>query len=97
VQESDVRSYTEAHANAVVSGDQAHLMGDFDPAAMPGVGPVIAAMPQPVKSAEVIKLDLTGDEAVVRIQYTGDDKTATIESKWAERDGRPKIIGLTVV
>jgi hypothetical protein len=97
VQESDVRSFAEAHAKAVVDGDQAHLMGDFDPAAMTGVGPVVAAMPQPVNDTEVLSVAMKGDEATVQIKYNGEDKSATIESQWAERDGRPKIIGVAVV
>jgi hypothetical protein len=97
VQESDARSFAEAHAKAVVAGDQTHLMADFDPAAMSGVGAVVAAMPQTVKEANVFRITMSGDEAVAQIKYDGDDKSTTIESKWAERDGRPKIVSLAVL
>ncbi|HEX9529960.1 MAG TPA: hypothetical protein VF954_02395 [Acidimicrobiales bacterium] len=93
----DVRSYCEAHGKAVVDGDQAHIMADVAPEALAGLAPVGAALPQPVRSAQVDQIDLAGDKAVVRITYTGESGAVTVESQWEERDGRPKIVAASVV
>lgn len=97
MEDSDVRSYAEAHGKAVAAGDQAHIMGDIVPEALAGLGPVAAALPQPVKSAQVDQVDLSGDKAVVRITYTGESGQVTVESQWEERDGRPKIVAASVI
>jgi hypothetical protein len=97
MQESDVRKFAEAHGKSIVTGDQASLMADFVPDMLPKLGAVAGSMPQPVQSAEVQSVALSGEEAVVRILYTGADKSVTVESRWAERDGRPKIIGAELV
>lgn len=95
--EDDIRTYAEAHGNAVVAGDQAHIMGDIVPEALASLGPVAAALPQPVKSAKVDHIDATGDKAVVRITYTGENSSVTVESQWEQRDGRPKIVTASVI
>ena len=95
--EGMIRKYAEAHGDAVVKGDQQHLMADIAPEALAALGPVAAAMPNPVKSASVESVDAGGDEAVVRICYSGDDKTTTVQSRWAQKGDRPVIVAAEVV
>lgn len=97
MQEAEMRKYAEAHGQAVAKGDQAHLMGDIVPDALASLGPVAAALPQPVTGAEVQSVEVAGDKAVVRITYTGESKSVTVESQWEPRDGRPKIVAASVV
>lgn len=66
------------HAQDVVSGNMAGLMGDFTPNAMPKVM-ALAANPLTATSFEV--KDLGNNEA--EISYKG-DKTRTIWSKWVQ-------------
>ena len=40
---------------------------------------------------------VSGDEATVRALYKGEGKEITVESRWGERDGRPKILDMKVV
>lgn len=90
--EVTIRQYAEAHGKAAVTGDMVTLMADIDPSAMEALGTVAGAFPSPLESAEVASLRLEGDVAVVQMAYTGNNTTVTVESRWAERDGRPKVI-----
>jgi hypothetical protein len=72
-------SETQArHANDIVTGNMANLMGDFTPAAMTKVM-ALAANPITATSFEV--KDLGNNEA--EISYIG-DKTRVIWSKWVQ-------------
>jgi hypothetical protein len=75
----------QRHANDVVTGNMAGLMGDFTPNAMTKVG-AIAANPITATSYEV--KDLGNNEA--EISYIG-DKTRVIWSKWIETNGKWQI------
>ena len=95
--EAMVRKYAEAHGEAIVKGDQQHLMSDIAPEALAALGPVAAAMPNPVKTASVESVDAAGEEAVVRIRYSGDDKSTTVQSRWIQKGDRPIIVAAEVV
>ena len=95
--EQTVRQYAEAHGQAVVSGDMAHVMADLAPSAQAEIGPVAGAMPQPVTSAEVQSIELKGDEAVVEIRYSGADKAITVRSVWQQHGARPVATGVSLV
>ena len=95
--EATIRKYAEAHGDAVVKGDQQHLMSDIAPDALAGLAGVAAQMPNPVKSANVESIDASGEEAVVRICYSGEDKTTTVQSRWAQQGDRPVIVAAEVV
>ena len=85
-----VRRHAEAHADNVVKGDINALIADFSPEMLPRAGELAGAMPQTVRSAEVVSVDLTTDPVVVHIRYTGDDKVVTIRSEWTGTE-RPVI------
>lgn len=88
--EALIRKHVDAHADAVVRNDMAALMADFDPKILPELGSLAGAMPQPVKSSEVLSVDATSEPAVALIKYVGDDKEVTIRSEWSGAD-RPVI------
>ena len=74
---ADLNETRTRHAQDVIAGNVAGLMGDFTPAAMPKVMAMMAAGPIVAKSFEVN--DLGNDEA--EISYIG-DTTRVIWSKW---------------
>jgi hypothetical protein len=47
--------------------------------------------------AEVLTADAADDGFSCQIRYTGEGGSATVESRWQEVDGEPKIVGLDVV
>jgi len=95
--ESTIRPYAEGHANAVVANDMATVMADIHESAMAALGEVAGSLPNPVERATVDAIDIDGDEASVRIRYEGPSSSATVQSRWAERDGRPKVIDAKLV
>ena len=60
-------------------------------------GDVMKHFPKKVESAEVVNVSMEGEEAVVQARYAGEGKEVTVESRWGERDGRPKITTMKVV
>jgi hypothetical protein len=79
-------SETQArHANDVVTGNMAGLMGDFTPNAMTKVGALAA---NPITATRYEVKDLGNNEA--EISYIG-DKTRVIWSKWVDSNGKWQI------
>ena len=90
--EAKTRSHVEAHAQAVVRGDMEAVIADFSEELRPQVPQLAQALPQPVRKAEVVSLEVGEEQSVARIQYSGDESEVTIESHWREVDGRPTIV-----
>ncbi len=95
--EQAVRTHAEQHGRAIVEGDLRRAAGDLTPEAQAQAPDVMANFPKRVESAEVISLDVQGEEAVVQARYSGEGTDVTVESRWGERDGRPRILDMKVV
>ncbi len=95
--EQAVRTHAEEHGRAIVEGDLRRAASDLTPEAQAQAPDVMSNFPKRVENAEVISLDVQGEEAVVRARYSGDGKDVVVESRWGERDGRPKILTMKVV
>lgn len=95
--ESTVRDHAEAHAKATVAGDLRTAGADLTKEAMAQAGDVMKALPDPLESCEVTSVQAEGDEVVAQIRYEGGGSDATVESRWADVGGTPKITALRVV
>jgi hypothetical protein len=95
--EQTVRTHAQQHGEALVAGDLRRAGGDLTPEAQAQAPDVMSNFPKKVDSAQVVSLDVTGDEAVVQARYSGEGKDVTVEARWGERDGRPKILDMKVV
>jgi hypothetical protein len=95
--ESVVRQHAEAHGNALVEGDLRTAGGDLAPEAQKQAPSVMSGFPKKVDTAEVVRLDIEGDAAVTHATYRGEGREITVEARWEERDGRPKIVDMKVV
>ena len=95
--EATVRKRAEAHGQATVAGDLKTAGSDLDKGAYGAAGEVMKKMPADLAGAEVTDARAEGDEWVVSILYQGAVDSATVESRWAEREGTPKIVDLKVV
>ncbi len=95
--EETVRQHAEAHGRATVEGDLRAAGSDLTKDALPAAGDVMKKMPESLSSSAIDSVTSDGDEYVVLIRYSGEDADAVVESRWAERDGRPKIVDLKVV
>jgi hypothetical protein len=95
--EATVRERAEAHGQAMVGGDLNRAGQDLTGDARTQAGPVMKALPRPITSAEILDVRTEADEVVVNILYLGADSKATVESRWADVDGKPMIVGLRTV
>ncbi len=95
--EAKTRDHIQGHADAVVRGDMEAVIGDFSEELRPQVPQLAQSLPQPVTAAEVLSLDIGGDESVAQIRYSGDSGDVTIRSHWKEIAGRPQIVAGEVV
>ena len=95
--EQSVKTHAEGHGQALIDGDLRRAGSDLTPEAQAQAPDVMSNFPKKVDSAEVVSLEVDGDEAVVQALYKGGDKEVTVESRWGERDGRPKILDMKVV
>jgi len=90
--ETEVRSHVEAHADAVVRGDMDAVTADFAEELRPELPRLAQALPMPVTSADVLSLNVGEDESVAMIRYAGDSGEVTIRSRWQDVTGRPLIV-----
>lgn len=94
--EATVKHHAQTHADATVAGDLKTAGSDLTKEAVPAAGEVMKAMPD-LKSAAIDGIRSEGDDYVVLIRYSGESTEAVVESRWAEREGRPKIVDLKVL
>ena len=90
--EATAKSHIEAHADAVVSGDQQALLADFCQELRPQVPELAQMLPQPVTSSEIQDVQVGSEASVSTITYSGPDSSVTIRAEWREEDGRPVIL-----
>ncbi|HYP24581.1 MAG TPA: hypothetical protein VEV43_13505 [Actinomycetota bacterium] len=95
--EARLREDAEAHGSATVAGDLKTAGSYLDKEAYGPAGQVMEKMPKPLEGSEVGSVEVEGDAALVQIRYSGGGDEVVIESRWAERDGTPKIVGLRVL
>ena len=82
------RDRVQEHADSVVRGDMDAVTNDFAAGMRPQVPQIAQALPQPVRSAEVLSTRAGDTVSQAEIRYTGDDRAVTIRSNWQEEDGR---------
>jgi hypothetical protein len=90
--EVPTRQHAEAHAKAVVEGDMDSVTNDFVPDMRDKVQGLAGKLPQPTESADVERLDMEHDHAIVRIRYSNERESIAIRTRWEEHDGRPMIV-----
>jgi hypothetical protein len=95
--ENLVRKHAEAHGRAVMEREYERAADDLTDEAKANAGEVMRRLPQPITSADVLEVQSGSDEVLARIRYAGVDSAAVVESRWADRGGRPRIVELTVV
>lgn len=95
--ETTIRERAQAHGEATVAGDLKRASSDLDKTAYAAAGDVMKKMPEDLSSCEVVSVTADGSDWLASIRYGGSSETTTVESRWADRDGEPKIVDLKVV
>lgn len=94
--DASVRTAAEEHAHATVQKDFKVAGSTLTETARGQAGEVMKAMPGELTGYEITGLNAAGDETTVTIAYRGDKGETTVISRWAEVDGRPMIVDLSV-
>lgn len=94
--EQTVRDAATQHAEATVAKDFKTAGATLTKPAMAQAGDVMKAMPGDLSGCEIASVTSEGDEMVVAIVYRGAEGETTVQSRWAEVDGRPMITDLQV-
>ena len=95
--DASVRAAAEEHAHATVQKDFKVAGATLTETARGQAGGVMKAMPGELNGYEITGVNPAGDETLVTISYKGEDGDALVESRWAEIDGRPMIVNLSVL
>jgi hypothetical protein len=95
--DATVRAAAEEHANATVAKDFKVAGSTLSEPARAQAGDVMKAMPGELTGCEITGVVPAGDETLVTIAYRGTDGEKLVESRWAEIDGRPMIVNLSVL
>jgi hypothetical protein len=95
--EATVRAAAEEHANATVSKDFKTAGSTLTKEAGAQAGGVMKAMPGELTGCSIKDVSSSGDNVIVTITYQGTDGETSVESTWAEIDGRPMISNLAVL
>ena len=95
--EASVRASAQQHADATVAGDLKTAGSTLDKSAYGAAGEVMKKMPQKLSGCEITETRPEGDDYIAAIRYDGDGSSVTVESRWADRDGEPKIVDLKVL
>lgn len=90
-----VREAARNHGQAVVAGDLKRAGADLTREAAATAPEVMGRMPRGLTACEVLEVRPEGAEWVAAIRYVGEGELV-VESRWAERDGRPRITSLAV-
>ena len=77
--EARAKDQIQRHAEAVERGDMDTVIADLSEELRPQAPQIAKTLPQPVTSAKVLSVEMSGDEAVARIQYAGDSSEVTIQ------------------
>jgi len=94
--EAKVRQHAEGHAAAMADGDLRRAARDLSDTGKADAPSVMENLPKSIDSAEVTGVVLSGDEATATIVYRGEGREVAVESRWAEQEGEPMIVGLSI-
>ena len=99
--EQTVRAEAQSHADATVAGDFKTAGASLTPEAMAQAGDVMKQLPRKLSSGQVSSVEADGEAFTVLIDYSGTGKdgtpaAATVESRWEDRDGSPKLADMKV-
>jgi hypothetical protein len=90
--EDEVREHAMAFGDALVAGEVDRAIQDLSDELRRNLGEVLALLPLPAKEATVESIDHSGSGYNVVLRLVGDTTEVQIQTRWKERDGRPRIV-----
>jgi len=92
VTEDEVREHARAFGDALVAGDVDRAIQDLSDELRRNLGEVLALLPLPAKEATVESVDHSGSGYNVVLRLTGETSEDHVQTRWKDRDGRPRIV-----
>lgn len=92
-----VQERCQDHADAMVRGDLKRASEDLSEWCKAEAPAIMKLIPMPLDSARVTNVREDGDEHLADIVYSGGGRDVTVQSRWADIEGRPYITKMTVV
>jgi len=90
--EDDVRSAAEAVCTALVAGDVDAAIGYLSEELHRNLGEVVALLPLPALEATITSVEHGGPAFVVVVHVIGETHEVDLQTRWKDRDGKPRII-----
>jgi len=95
---TEIERLAREHGDAVVAGDQAHIIADIVDEIRPLIPQLAAALPQPLVSARLASAEVFADHAETVTEYSGPTATVMVRARWEDRGSeRPQIISATTL
>lgn len=92
MEEPAVRAHAEALGAAIVAGDIDRAIQDFSNELRQHIGEVISLLPLPAREATVDSVERGGTGFIAVIRLVGETDEVTVQTRWKERDGVPKVV-----
>ena len=90
--EDEVREHALAFGAALVAGEVDRAIQDLSDELRRNLGEVLALLPLPAKEATVESIDHSGSGYNVVLRLVGETSEDQIQTRWKDRDGRPRIV-----
>jgi hypothetical protein len=87
-----VRDRAEAFCDALVAGDMDRASGELSRELRTNLGPLVAILPLPLKTATVESVEVGGSGYVAMLDLVGENNEIHLQTRWKEREGRPTIV-----
>ena len=92
MEERDVRAAVQAVADALVAGDVDGAVGYLSDELKRNLGEVVAMLPLPATDVSVESVERTASAFVVVIRLSGETHEDQLQTRWKDRDGKPRIV-----
>jgi hypothetical protein len=90
--ETAVREHARAFGDALAAGDIDRAIQDLSDELRRNLGEVLALLPLPATAVTVESVEHSGSGYNVVLGLVGETSEDRIQTRWKERDGRPRIV-----
>jgi hypothetical protein len=90
--ENTVRSSVQAVGDALVAGNIDTVIGYLSAELQRNPGEIVAMLPLPAISTEIVSVDHATSAVVVVMRVVGETADDELQTRWKDRDGEPRIV-----
>ncbi|HET9851786.1 MAG TPA: hypothetical protein VFP56_04685 [Candidatus Limnocylindrales bacterium] len=90
--ENTVRSSAQMVGDALVAGNVDAVIGYLSPELQRNPGEIVAMLPLPATSTEIVSVEHATSAVVVVLRVVGETAEDELQTRWKDRDGEPRIV-----